>query len=154
MMLADSNPAERYGFAGVPRSGGGRRSRILGGGALNMGAPCRALLGSIRDSGLDRSGELFPFLMLDSGARAGIRDGLPLVFVAVGPLAWFVLVIVTGAAVGVFAPLLAPDLKFPTLLALLSAADFDVLGAVDPGPGVFDLGPGTCFVSSSSITSR
>ena len=81
--MLDSNPVPRYGFAGVSSSsGGGRSSRIFGGGAL-IDAPCRGFADSILDSGraLDSgrglSGELLPCLRFDNGTRAGIREGLP-----------------------------------------------------------------------------
>ena len=60
---------------GVGAVGGSKRSLILGGGALG-GGPIFPLMVSSLDSGrARRSGELPPWLRLESGARAGIFDG-------------------------------------------------------------------------------
>ena len=143
-----------YGLTGVSSSGTDFSSRIFGGGARS-GAPFRCV--SPRDSGRSaysvRSGELLPYFKFDSGALAGILEGLALPFRVGLPLA-----AAADCAVGFFAPapvavgVLVIDRGgtfFPALGLL--GADLGAL-TVDGGApaGVFDLAAGAPFLALSA----
>ena len=104
-------------------------------------------LGSARS--VRRSGELFPLVRFERGARAGIFDGDPL-DTADADAAWRLIV---PPATGVFAPDLGGGTI--TLFGRLGCADFWFLFAEGGGPaGVFDRGPGTGLASDASSSSR
>ena len=117
--------------------------------------PKRAPPASFLDSGREgRSGELLPYLRFESGCRAGIRVGLRVVFVDDALASCGFDDLAVSAAMGVLVVPLDPEVKWPTLLARLNGAGFDIVPGVGVGAGVLDRGPGPGLASSASIQSR